>query len=61
MNRAELELSAIRTSIEAYNQILKNEDLSEEKVIEIKGKIDALGQIRDKILFETGNYGIVDD
>ena len=31
MTRAEAELHSIRTSIEAYNNILKTMDLSEEK------------------------------
>lgn len=58
MTRAEAELHSIRTSIEAYNNILKTMDLSEEKRKEIEDKISALGGIRDRILSETSNYGL---
>ena len=58
MTRAEAELHSIRTTIEAYNNILKTMDLSEEKRKEIEEKIIALGGIRDRILSETSNYGL---
>ena len=56
MNRAELELQSIRSTIEGYNQILKDDNVSDVKKKEIKEKIIKLGQIRDKILVETTDY-----
>lgn len=56
MNRAELELHGIRTSIEAYKQVLNDENVSDTKKKEIKEKIIQLGEIRDKILTETTDY-----
>ena len=58
MTRAEAELHSIRTSIEAYNNILNTMDLSDEKRKEIEEKIKVLGSIRDRILSETSNYGL---
>ena len=59
MTRAELELQCIRTSIEAYEQILKaNVELTEKDKKLIQEKITGLGEIRDKILSETNNYGL---
>lgn len=59
MTRAELELHCIRTSIEAYSNILKNEnDLSEDKILEIREKIRLLSKYRDELLRETNNYGL---
>ena len=56
MNRAELELQGIRTSIEAYKQVLKDENVSDVKKSEIKKKIIQLSEIRDEILCETTDY-----
>ena len=56
MNRAELELQSIRNTIEGYNQILKDDGISDSKKREIKDKIVQLGEIRDKILTETTDY-----
>jgi len=59
MTRAEAELHSIRTTIEAYEMILKNnKDLSQEDENNIRKKITELGEIRDKILSEIYNYGI---
>lgn len=59
MTRAEAELHSIRTTIEAYQMILKNnKDLSEDDKNNIRKKITDLGEIRDKILSEIYNYGI---
>jgi len=53
MTRAEAELHAIRTTIEAYEMILKNNnELSEDDRNKIKKKIDGLKEIRDEILSE---------
>ena len=58
MTRAEAELHSIRTTIEAYEMILKNNtDLSQEDENNIRKKISELGEIRDKILYEIYNYG----
>ena len=59
MTRAEAELHSIRTTIEAYHMILKNNDeLSEDDKNKIRKKIIDLGEIRDKKLSEIYNYGI---
>ena len=59
MTRAEAELHSIRTTIEAYHMILKNNDeLSEHDKNKIRKKINDLGEIRDKKLSEIYNYGI---
>ena len=59
MTRAEAELHAIRTTIEAYQMILKNNnELSENDKNKIRKKINDLGEIRDKKLSEIYNYGI---
>lgn len=59
MTRAEAELHAIRTTIEAYEMILKNNnELSEEDINKIRSKIKSLSEIRDDILAETYNYEI---
>lgn len=59
MTRAEAELHSIRTTIEAYQMILKNnKDLSEDDKNNIRKKITDLGEIRDKILSEIYNYRI---
>ena len=58
MTRAEVELHSIRTTIEAYKMILKNNsDLSKEDKNNIRKKITELGDIWDKILSEIYNYG----
>ena len=57
MTQAVAELHSIRTTIEAYQMILKNNnDLSEEDKNNIRKKITELGEIRDKILSEIYNY-----
>ena len=59
MTRPEAELHSIRTTIEAYHMILKNNDeLSEDDKNKIRKKINDLGEIRDKKLSEIYNYGI---
>lgn len=59
MTRAEAELHSIRTTIESYQMILKNNtELSEDDKNKIRKKISDLGEIRDKILSEIYNYGI---
>ena len=59
MTRAEAEVHSIRTTIEAYHMILKNNDeLSEDDKNKIRKKINDLGEIRDKKLSEIYNYGI---
>lgn len=59
MTRAEAELHSIRTTIEAYQMILKNNnELSQEEKNNIRKKIKNLEEIRDKILSEIYNYGI---
>ena len=59
MTRAEAELHSIRTTIEAYHMILKNNDeLSEDDKNKIRKKINDLREIRDKKLSEIYNYGI---
>jgi len=59
MTRAEAELHAIRTTIEAYEMILKNNaELSEDDKNKIRKKINDLGEIRDKKLSEIYNYGL---
>ena len=59
MTRAEAELHSIRISIESYEMILKNNvNLSEDDKNKIRNKIKGLGEIRDKILSETYNYGL---
>ena len=56
MTIAEAELHAIRTAIEAYQMILKNNnELSEDDKNKIRKKINDLGEIRDKILSEIYN------
>ena len=46
MTRAEAELHSIRTTIEAYHMILKNNDeLSEDDKNKIRKKINDLGEI----------------
>lgn len=58
MTRAESELHSIRTTIEAYQMILKNNtELSEDDKNKIRQKITELGEIRDEILSEIYNYG----
>ena len=58
MTRAEAELHSIRTTIEAYQMILKNNtELSEDDKNKIRKKITELGKIRDKILSEI-YYGL---
>ncbi len=53
MTRAEAELHSIRTTIESYQMILKNNnELSEDDRNKIKKKIDVLKEIRDEILSE---------
>lgn len=53
MTRAEAELHSIRTTIESYQMILKNNnELSEDDRNKIKKKIDGLKEIRDEILSE---------
>ena len=53
MTRAEAELRAIRTTIEAYQMILKNNPaLSEDDEKRITKKISDLEEIRDKKLSE---------
>ena len=48
MTRAEAELHSIRTTIESYQMILKNNnELSEDDRNKIKKKIDVLKEIRD--------------
>lgn len=57
MTRAEAELHSIRTTIEAYEMILKNNtELSEDDKNKIRKKIIELGDLRDKILSEIYNY-----
>lgn len=59
MTRAEAELQSIRTTIETYQMILKNNDeLSEDDKNNIRKKITELGELRDKILSEIYNYGL---
>ena len=59
MTRAEAELHAIRTTIEAYQMILKNNNkLSEDDKNKIRQNIKGLGEIRDKKLSEIYNYGL---
>lgn len=59
MTRAEAELHSIRTTIEAYQMILKNNnEISEDDKTNIRKKISDLGKLRDKILSEIYNYGI---
>ncbi|MBQ2652610.1 MAG: hypothetical protein IJF83_03565 [Methanobrevibacter sp.] len=59
MTRAEAELHSIRTTIEAYHMILKNNnELTQDDKNNIRKKITDLGEIRDKILSEIYNYGI---
>ena len=59
MTRAEAELHSIRTTIKAYQMILKNNnELSQEEKNNIRKKIKNLEEIRDKILSEIYNYGI---
>ena len=59
MTRAEDELHSIRTTIEAYEMILKNNtELSEEDKNKIRKKIMELGELRDNILSEIYNYGL---
>ena len=59
MTRAEAELHSIRTTIEAYEMILKNNaELSEDDKNNIKKKISELGEVRDKILSEIYNYDL---
>ena len=59
MTRAVAELHSIRSTIEAYHMILKNNDeLSEDDKNKIRKKINDLGEIRDKKLSEIYNYGI---
>ena len=56
MTRAEAELHSIRTTIEAYEMILKNNaELSEDDKNNIRKKITELGEVRDKILSEIYN------
>lgn len=58
MTRAEAELHAIRTTIEAYEMILKNNpELSEDDKNKIRKKINDLKEIRDEILSEI-YYGL---
>ena len=58
MTRAEAELHAIRTSIESYQMILKNNpDLCEDDKNRIRKNITALSEIRDEILSEI-YYGL---
>ena len=57
MTRAEAELHSIRTTIESYQMILKNNNgLSEEDKNNIRKKITELGEIRDNILSEIYKY-----
>ena len=59
MTRAEAELHSIRTTIEAYELILKNNtELSEDDKNSIRKKIMELGELRDKILSEIYNHGL---
>jgi len=59
MTRAEAELHSIRTTIEAYQMILKNNDeLSDDDKNDIRKKITELGELRDKILSEIYNHGL---
>ena len=59
MTRAEAELHSIRTTIEAYEMILKNNtELSEDNKNSIRKKIMELGELRDKILSEIYNHGL---
>ncbi|WP_296874642.1 hypothetical protein [uncultured Methanobrevibacter sp.] len=59
MTRAEAELHSIRTTIEAYEMILKNNtELSEDDKNNIRKKIMELGEIRGRILSEIYNYGL---
>ena len=59
MTRAEAELHSIRTTIEAYEMILKNNtELSEDDKNKIRKKIMELGELRDNILSEIYNYGL---
>lgn len=59
MSRAEAELHSIRTTIEAYEMILKNNtELSEDDKNSIRKKIMELGELRDKILSEIYNHGL---
>ena len=56
MTRAEAELHSIRTTIESYEMILKNNiELSEDDKNNIRKKIIELGELRDKILSEIFN------
>ncbi len=56
MTRAEAELHSIRTTIEAYQMILKNNNkLSEDDKNKIRKKINKLGEIRDEKLSEIYN------
>lgn len=58
MTRAETELHAIRTTIEAYEMILKNNnELSEDDKNKIRKKIHGLKEIRNEILSEI-YYGL---
>ena len=58
MTRAEAELHSIRTTIEAYQMILKNDHgLSEDDKNKIRHKIAGLFEIRDKKLSEILNQG----
>ena len=59
MTIAEAELHSIRTTIEAYEMILKNNtELSEDDKNSIRKKIIELGELRDKILSEIYNHGL---
>ena len=59
MTRAEAELYSIRTTIEAYQMILKNNaELSEDDKNNIRKKITELGEVRDRILSEIYNHGL---
>ena len=53
MTRAEAELHSIRTTIEAYQMILKNNpELSEDEKNKIRKKINDLEEIREELLSE---------
>ena len=58
MKRIEMELQSIRVSIEAYRNILKNSDLSEEQKKNINEKINLLGKYRDDVLKEINDYDL---
>ena len=58
MNQNNMILQSVRTSIEVLNKILvdKSDELDEDKVIEIKGKIKELEEYRNGLLESIDYY-----